>query len=262
MVERHFEEGGADYQRHRPNYPPELAQVLAAECANTYHALDVGCGTGQLSILLAEHFNVVTATDPSETQISNAVRRDNVRYRCEPAEKIILRDGCVDLVVAAQAAHWFDLPCFYAEATRVLHPSGALALVAYGVPTLDGVIGERFSHFYWYEIHKFWPDGRRHVEDGYRSLDFPFQERSLPPLTIERAWSLDDLVGYVSTWSATRRAREANSDQLIVRFTQELAELWGRRSNLRKIRWPITGRIGGSDVRNGSESRSLRTAAG
>ena len=43
---RHFEEGGADYARHRPTYPPALADALADTCAATDHALDVGCGTG------------------------------------------------------------------------------------------------------------------------------------------------------------------------------------------------------------------------
>ncbi|WP_114389626.1 class I SAM-dependent methyltransferase [Notoacmeibacter marinus] len=263
MVERrHFEEGGADYQRHRPSYPLELVQALVSECASTYHALDVGCGTGQLSILLAEHFNLVTATDPSETQISNAVPRDNARYRCEPAEKISLRDGCVDLVVAAQAAHWFDLPSFYAEVKRVLHPKGVLALVAYGVPTLDGAIGQRFSDFYWKEIHKFWPEERRHVENGYRTMGFPFEERPLPPLSIERNWSFDDLVGYVSTWSAARRAREANAETIITRFTKELAELWGTQNDLKKICWPITGRVGGMNVSNEVGSKNSRTAVG
>ena len=163
---RHFEEGGADYARHRPTYPPALADALADTCAATGHALDVGCGTGQLSALLAARFRQVTATDPSETQIANAAPHPRVAYAIEPAERIGLPDASADLVVAAQAAHWFNLDRFYVEARRVLYPGGALALVSYGVPQLTGPAAERFERFYWQDVHRHWPPGREHVEQG------------------------------------------------------------------------------------------------
>lgn len=102
------------------------------------HALDLGCGTGQLSVLLAGEFDRVTATDPSASQIASAGARGNIRYAIGTAEAIDLPPASLDLIVAAQAAHWFDLPAFYAEARRIAAPGAALALVSYGVPRLSG----------------------------------------------------------------------------------------------------------------------------
>tara|TARA_R100000935_G_scaffold25925_1_gene45862 strand:- start:283 stop:1080 length:798 start_codon:yes stop_codon:yes gene_type:complete len=241
---RHFEDGGNAYARHRPTYPEQLAEALAAECMDAFHALDVGCGSGQLSVLLANHFNLVTATDPSEEQIANAEAQDNVRYLTEPAERISLADNSVDLIVAAQAAHWFDLDRFYAEARRVGTPSAMLALVSYGVPTVDGEPAERFDSFYWQDIHRFWPEERTHVEKGYRTLHFPFEEAALPPLFIERHWNFAELEGYVRTWSAVKRAIRAGEADLVQQGLADISATWGPPDHKRLVKWPIAARIG------------------
>lgn len=240
---RHFEEGGAGYARHRPTYPPALAAALAALAAGRGHALDLGCGNGQLTVLLADHFDRVTATDISADQIAHAEPRPNIDYRVEPAEASALPDGSVDLIVAAQAAHWFDLPRFYAEMRRLAAPGAALALVSYGVPELAGPAGERFRRFYWGDIHPFWPEGRAHVEQGYASLDFPFAELSIPPLVIERDWSLAALAGYVGTWSAVKAAAKAGRGDIAETALAEIAALWGDPATEYRISWPITGRF-------------------
>jgi ubiquinone/menaquinone biosynthesis C-methylase UbiE len=74
----HFSTRSADYASYRPTYPRELVDYLAGLCERTDVALDVGCGTGQLSVLLAERFPWVVATDASEQQIARAEVRENV----------------------------------------------------------------------------------------------------------------------------------------------------------------------------------------
>lgn len=240
---RHFEAGGADYARHRPTYPPELAEALAALPAQRGQALDVGCGSGQLTVLLADRFARVTGTDISADQIANAEPRATIAYQVEPAERIGLADGSVDLIVAAQAAHWFDLPAFYTEARRIAAPGAALALISYGVPVLDGPAAARFKNFYWGDIHPFWPEGRSHVEQGYAAMDFPFDETSIPPLAIERDWSLADLAGYVGTWSAVKAAAKAGRAEIAETALAEIGALWGDPASTHRITWPINGRF-------------------
>ncbi|EFL89778.1 class I SAM-dependent methyltransferase [Ahrensia sp. R2A130] len=243
---RHFEAGGDNYAKHRPTYPIAIAQALAALCARTDNALDVGCGTGQLSVLLASQFTQVTATDPSEAQIANATAHPNVTYRTEPAEQMRSADGSVDLVVAAQAAHWFDIDRFYKEARRVARPGGVLVLVSYGVPQLDNIndtLCNRFKRFYWQDVHHHWPPGREHVEQGYRSLPFPFDEQALPPLTIERQWSFAELEGYIRTWSASKRAIAAGETAVLEVGLTHLKSLWGDPATQQNISWPIVGRV-------------------
>ena len=88
-------------------YPWAVAEALAACSPGRALAWDAGCGSGQLSVVLAEAFDQVVATDASAAQIAEAVPHPRVRYAVAPAEVSGLPDGTVDCAVAAQAAHWF-----------------------------------------------------------------------------------------------------------------------------------------------------------
>lgn len=241
-----FDQGGAAYARYRPEYPPELAAYLAASAPDTRLAVDVGCGNGQLTGLLTAHFAEVVGVDPSADQLASAVAQARVAYRCAPAEQLPLADGCANLVTAAQAAHWFDLPAFYAEVRRVAAPGAVLALISYGVPRLAPAVDARFQAFYADEIGPYWPAERKLVDSGYATLDFPFQPMPAPApaLAIRLDWTLADLLGYVGTWSAVRAARQAGQEGLLARFAQELGAAWGDPALQRPIAFPINMRIG------------------
>ncbi|MGB0671134.1 MAG: class I SAM-dependent methyltransferase [Rhodospirillales bacterium] len=240
----HFQDGGAAYARHRPSYPPELAAALAARVSGRRLAVDLGCGTGQFSRLLVPHFDRVLALDPSADQISNAETASGLDFAVGRAEAIGVPAASVDLLTAAQAAHWFDWEHFPAEVRRVLAPGGRLALVTYGVMELDGAVGERVARFYWDEIHRHWPAERRHVETGYADLPFPFAEEPLPAFDIRRDWTFDQLIGYVETWSAAKRARKDGAGAIIDAFSADLARLWGGADQRHGVRWPVRGRLG------------------
>uniref|UniRef100_A0A8D0AYY7 Si:ch211-93g23.2 n=1 Tax=Sander lucioperca TaxID=283035 RepID=A0A8D0AYY7_SANLU len=97
-------------------------------------AVDVGCGSGQGTILLAPYFTKVVGTDVSPAQLEMALANSsppNVSYRECPAEELPFASGEVDLVMAIAAAHWFDRKRFLLEADRVLRPGGCLALLSY-----------------------------------------------------------------------------------------------------------------------------------
>ena len=238
-----FDEGGQSYARFRPTYPPALAAHLAGIAPGRGRAVDVGCGSGQLTVQLAGQFAEVVGVDPSREQIGNAAPHARVSYLCAPAEELPLADGCADLVTAAQAAHWFDLPAFHAEARRLGAPGAIIALVSYGVLRLDGTaLNARFARFYGDEIGAFWPPERRLVDGGYADMDFPFEELPPPAMAIEREWDLGAVLGYVSTWSAVRRAREAGQGAMLDGFADDLSRLWGEGE--RRVCWPVNMRIG------------------
>src|SRR2546425_2341275 len=100
-------------------------------------AWDAGCGSGQLSVLLAERFARVIATDASPEQIAQATPHRKVAYAVAPAEASGLPPRAADLAVAAQAAHWFDLAAYYAEVRRGGRPGAGVGLVGYGLVDLD-----------------------------------------------------------------------------------------------------------------------------
>ncbi len=239
-----FDAGGAGYAQFRPEYPPELAAFLASIASHHACAVDVGCGTGQLTHQLAEHFDRVIGLDPSADQLAHALPHERIHYQAAPAEQLPLPDASASLITAAQAAHWFELPRFYAEVRRVAAPGAALALVSYGVLVMEPALQPRFARFYADEIGPYWPPERKLVDSGYADIDFPFPERPAPPMAIHLQWDLPQLLGYVSTWSATRRAREAGQAQRLIAFADDMAQLWGDPATPRAVSWPIHLRLG------------------
>ncbi len=249
-AENPFAEGAENYAKHRPKYPDELAKVLASLCPSNELAVEVGCGTGQFSHCLASHFEKVLATDLSLEQIKQAAPHPNITFKSEPAEKISARDNSASLVVAAQAAHWFDLNKFYKEAKRIAVDQAVVALLSYGVLNIEGeAADERFQKFYWQEIHHFWAPDRKHVETGYQEFNFPFNELVLPPVNIVCEWNFNQLIGYINTWSAMKSLRmkvlrEAEADHIFIKFHEELKEIWGDIEITKTITWPISSRVG------------------
>ncbi len=239
-----FEQGGKQYAQFRPEYPPELAAFLATVSPSMDIAVDVGCGNGQLTGQLAEHFGEVVGIDPSADQLANATPRKNISFICASAESLPLANHQASLVVAAQAAHWFDLPRFYDEVRRIGAPDATLALVSYGVLSLDEQLNSRFEDFYWREIGPYWPAERKLVDSGYAGLAFPFKEQQAPPIAIKKTWTLAQLLGYIGTWSAVIRLREAGHFNILETFAVDLGTLWGNPEDCRDISWPINMRIG------------------
>ena len=112
----HFSKQAADYAKFRPRYPQKLFDYLGSIAPSRELAWDCGTGNGQAAVGLATVFDHVIATDASEKQIENAQSHERVEYLVAPAENSGIKSGTVDLIMVAQAVHWFDLNRFYAEA--------------------------------------------------------------------------------------------------------------------------------------------------
>jgi SAM-dependent methyltransferase len=216
--------------------------VLADRCERRELAWDAGCGNGQLSITLADQFDHVVATEPSQAQIDAALAHPRVEYRCEPAEKSTLGDASVDLAVAAQAAHWFDWPRYVAEVERVARPGALVALVSYGILHVDGDAGRIIAHYYRDVVGPYWPPGRKHVENGYRDLAWPWQTVEAPPVDMTAQWTRDELVGYVTTWSATVKLVDSAGPAAFEAFRSQLATVWPEHEQ-RSVTWPLAIRL-------------------
>lgn len=240
----HFSSVASAYAAHRPTYPAAVVDYLADAARGRDVVWDAGCGSGQLSTLLAARFARVIATDPSAEQIAQARPHAGVEYRQSSAEASGLEPASVDVATAAQAAHWFDLPRYYAEVRRVVRPGGLVALLAYGVVHVEHELMGVVDRFYWQTLAGFWPQERRIVEDGYRSLPFPFPEVATPPFAITATWSLPELLGYVRTWSAVQAIERAQGGEAYSGFAHALATAWGDADRRRPVRWDLAVRLG------------------
>jgi SAM-dependent methyltransferase len=241
----HFSRLSARYAAYRPRYPDGLFEAIAAASPRRDRVWDCATGTGQAAVPLAKRFDAVLASDASSQQIRSATPHARVRYIVAVAEAPPLPDRWTPVVTVAQALHWLDLPRFYAQVRRVLRPGGLFAAWTYGTQRVDdGAIDAVVEDFYGRVVGPYWAPERRWVETGYRTLDFPFDEVTIasPPMTED--WTLAQLLGYVSTWSAVARCREVTGRDPLPDLEAALAPLWGNPADRRRIEWPVAVRAG------------------
>lgn len=241
----HFSAVASRYAVYRPHYPAALFDLLATLVPRETLVWDCAAGSGQATSELARRFARIIATDASPEQISAAPAISNVEFRVAPAEQSGLPDASVGLITVAQALHWFDLPRFYAEVRRVLAPNGVLAVWCYGVIEVEGAEANQLAQeFYAATLGPYWPPTRELVESGYRTLPFPFEELPAPALRMESRWTLDQLLGYFSTWSARQQFIKANGHDPLIPLAESLGRIWGDPGAARSVLWPLAVRLG------------------
>jgi len=240
----HFSGHAADYRASRPTYPAQLFTWLAGQSPSTDLAVDLGCGNGQASLGLAEHFTQVIALDPSAEQIRQAQPHPRITYAVAPAEVTGLSERCADLVLAAQTFHWFDHARFFPELARIAKPGALFAAVTYATCTITPSIDRVIRVLYHDLLDAYWPPERRHVEAQYRTLPFPVAESSTPAIDLVMYWDLAQLRGYLGTWSALKAWERKHGTDPRERIDDDLRSAWGDPAEIRAVRWPLTIRAG------------------
>lgn len=241
----HFSGVANRYADFRPHYPAALFDYLATLAPKSATVWDCACGNGQASHDLATHFAKVIATDASKEQIASASPNPKIEFCVATAEESGLADGAVELITVAQAIHWFDFEKFYAEAKRVLKPNSVLAAWSYGINVVEGdAVNAIVQDFYSNVVGPFWPPERMLVEEGYRTIPFPFREIAAPTFEMEARWTMEQLLGYFSTWSATNRYIKANGTNPLSALAEKLNPVWGEPDSSRLVTWPLSLRVG------------------
>jgi len=233
-----FSQGAESYARYRPRYPDQLFTWLADNVSPGEVAADLGTGNGQVASALAPHFAAVVGLDPSAEQLANALPHPRVTYRCASAEATGLDDGSVDLLVAGQAFHWFDQGRFFDEVRRVVRPGGMLAIWCYGLTTITPEVDGVIAHLYADVVGPFWEPERRLVETAYREVAVPFAELKAPAFQMRARWGLEQLQGYLATWSAFKRCLKVNGTGPLDLVFAQLPAAWGDAPE-RGVTWPL-----------------------
>jgi SAM-dependent methyltransferase len=232
------------YAAARPHYPDDLFDWLAAVAPRTELAWDCATGNGQAAVGLASRFARVIATDASASQLAHAVPHPRVEYRQATAESSGLEAASVDAIAVAQALHWLDLPAFYVEAGRVLRRDGVLAAWSYNRPRVTPAIDAEVDRLHDDTLRGYWADRRRWVDEGYASVELPFEALDPPAIEMRGDWTLAQFTAYVRTWSAVQRYIAARGRDPVDAVDYALQPLWGEPHERRPVRWPLSIRAG------------------
>lgn len=132
---RRFTNRVENYVKYRPGYPAEVLQLFRDEMGLTASSVvaDIGSGTGISARLFLENGNTVHAVEPNDAMRAAAEEilkgYPNFLSINGRSDKTGLLSDSVDIVIAAQAFHWFDLETTRPEFERILRPGGFIALM-------------------------------------------------------------------------------------------------------------------------------------
>lgn len=237
-----FSAQASDYARFRPHYPAEMIQYIMSNVTQHHTALDVATGNGQVAVALSPYFKEVYAVDISEKQLSNATQLYNVHYKVASAEDLGFKDSAFDLITVAQAIHWFDFNTFYKEVNRLLNSNGVFVVLGYALFSAGLEADKVLHHLYREILGSYWDEERKYLDENYRTIPFPFKEITTQKFENRFNWNVEQLLGYLNTWSAVQHYINKNGRNPVDLVKMELQDIWG--TGEKEVVFPLLLRIG------------------
>lgn len=231
------------YALYRPTYPQAIYDFIYPLLKDNATAWDCGTGNGQIAQELANYFTNVYATDISQAQLDNAIKLPNIHYSLQPAESTNFDDNSFDLVTVAQAVHWFNFEKFNAEVKRVGKPGSIICLIGYELNNITPDVDAVVRYFYNDIVGPYWDAERKHLENKYSQIPFPYKELETPDIQNIKLWKLEQLIGYLNTWSSVKHFIKKNGYNPLDKIMNELKAAWGNQE-VRKVTFPIIFKAG------------------
>ena len=232
------------YARYRPTYPKELYDYILSFVKEKNTAWDCATGNGQAAVVLADHFKKVIATDISAAQIDKAIKKDNIEYSVCSAESTPFEENTFDLITVAQAYHWINWKDFKKEVTRVCKPGAIIAIwTYYRTTTGDKKVDDAVYSFYENVTKPYWNKERKYVEEKYSTVEFDYDLLPAKDFETTLNWQREDMIGYISSWSAIQKYIKINGRSPIPIIEEEIKKLWPE-GEVRKVNFPIYLKLG------------------
>ncbi len=230
------------YAKYRPDYPLELFDFILTQVGKKQIAWDCATGNGQSAKVLACFFDKVFATDISKKQIEHAEQGANIFYSVQPAEQTSFPDNSFDLITVSQALHWFATEEFYKEAKRVSKRDGVLAAWSYSLLHISPAIDTLVRSYYTNVVGPYWDNERKYVDEEYKTILFPLKETATPEFTMNYYWTIEELEGYLNTWSALQKFITANNYNPAPDLIQQVKPHW--KTETMRVSFPVHLRLG------------------
>lgn len=227
------------YSEFRPGYPTSIFDLLTVEAPleAMSSVLDLGCGTGLLTLSLAERVASVTGVDPDPGMLEEAARlarkrgQRNMRWVLSSAERFDDKSGGYRLVVIGSAFQWMDRSVVAARAHQLLEPGGLFAVLGNPTPLflvqpggyrLDREEGGTAVAAAVAAVQDRWFDPKEHSdrrltrhEEVIRAS--PFGVATLLSVPTRQEWDIPSLIGFL-------RSTSLRPDQVLGSRFQEFAD--------------------------------------
>jgi len=218
------------YSSSRPSPPPSLLQSIFQHLpGDPQEVVDVGCGSGQMTKLLAKRSEKVIGLDKSKLQLMEASQEENIEYRIGCEEDFTgVKECSIDLVTVCQALHYMSPNALYEEAFRVLRPGGLLAIAGYHFSRPDKQeLQEAFDKVYASLPH--WSYPRHWVDSEYRTMAQPSHQLFFNITrenyhVVETPGSLAGWASYVSSLSGIRGFAQQNGEDEAKKLLNKMLE--------------------------------------
>lgn len=238
-----FSNHASIYATFRPVYPESLYQFIFQHLAQKGTAWDCATGNGQVAQYLCKHFTHVYATDISQQQLKEAYRADNITYSLSAAEHTPFGDNQFDLITVGQALHWLNHDKFFREVKRVGRPGAIFAAWGYSILSVSADIDHHVLNYYRNIVGPYWDSARRLVDEQYKSISLPIKEIKAPTFEITVSWTLDHLMGYLESWSATQKYIKSTGSTPLPALRNSIAEHW-LEGEAKTVSFPLFLRMG------------------
>jgi len=205
------------YAAARPGYPDALFDWIAAQARAADKVWDVGTGSGQAAVSLAERFSHVHATDIDLAQIGQAAKHSRITYAQAPADASGLPPNSMDAITVATALHWFDHKPFWDEVRRMAKDGAIFCAWTYYRAITDSDVQDKLMTPVLDIIEPYWSEGNRLSWRGYspNELAMPFEVIPMPDFECNLSWSPRQISALVTSWSAHKKARlDGHEDKL------------------------------------------------
>ncbi|XP_041482026.1 putative methyltransferase DDB_G0268948 [Lytechinus variegatus] len=236
-----------NYLQYRPHYSTEVAETIVNYLAEYRKkpfetALDIGCGSGQLTRSLSPYFNDVLGVDISPAQIGvakAAQNPQNVSFSVGKAEDLPVADSSLDLITSASASHYFDWSIFPKEVDRVLKPNGCLAVLGFHHlyidhpneairKKLDDCIESYFDYENNVHLKDYSPIQYQHTKDGYSTLQVPFDDQKCVNVELQYDISITDYIEFTKTYAvAVEFIKDNPGTSYFTDFKQSIMSILG-----------------------------------